>query len=32
MDTTESCGIDAGDVCVAELEEPVDKPGTTNGT
>ena len=29
---TESCGSDAGDVGVAELEEPVDKPGTTIGT
>ena len=29
---TASCGTDVGDVCVAELEEPVDKPGTTVGT
>ena len=29
---TESCGNDAGDVRVVELEEPVDKPGTTIGT
>ena len=28
---TESCGRDAGDVGVAELEEPVDQPGTTIG-
>ena len=25
---TASCGTDVGDVGVAELEEPVDKPGT----
>ena len=31
-ETSESCGKDAGDVCVVELEEPVDKPGTTIGT
>ena len=30
--TTASCGTDAGDVGVAELEEPVDKPGSTIGT
>ena len=29
---TASCGGDAGDVGVAELEEPVDKPRTTIGT
>ena len=29
---TGSCGSDAGDVGVAELEEPVDEPGTTIGT
>ena len=29
VETTESCGNDAGDVGVDELEEPVDKPGTT---
>ena len=29
---TASCGIDVGDVGVAELEDPVDKPGTTIGT
>ena len=27
-----SCDNDVGDVCVAELEEPVDKAGTTIGT
>ena len=32
VETTESCGNDAGDVCAAELEEPVAKPGTTIGT
>ena len=32
VETTESCGIDAGDVGVAELEESVDEPGTTIGT
>ena len=26
---TSSCGTDVGDVGVAGLEEPVDKPGTT---
>ena len=31
VETTESCGDDAGDVGVDELEEPVDKPGTTIG-
>ena len=30
--TTASCGTDIGDVGVAELEEPVNKPGTTIGT
>ena len=30
--TTASCDNDVGDVGVAELEEPVDKPGTTIGT
>ena len=29
---TASCGTDVGDVGVAELEKPVDKPGTTIGT
>ena len=32
METTESCGNDAGDVGVDELEEPVDKPKTTIDT
>ena len=32
VETTESRGNDGGDVCVAELEEPVDKPRTTIGT
>ena len=32
VETTESCGNDAWNVCVAELEEPVDEPGTTIGT
>ena len=32
IETTEFYGNDAGDVCVAELEEPVDEPGTTIGT
>ena len=32
VDTEESCGSDAGDVSVAELEDLVDKPGTTIGT
>ena len=31
-ETIESCGNDAGDVCVVELEEPIDKPKTTIGT
>ena len=31
VETTESCGDDAGDVGVDELEEPVDKPRTTIG-
>ena len=31
-DTTESCGSDAGEVGVAELEDLVDKPGTKIGT
>ena len=30
--TIESCGNDAGDVCAVELEELVDKPGTTIGS
>ena len=30
--TTASCNTDARDVGVAELEEPVGKPGTTIGT
>ena len=30
--TTPSCDNDVGDAGVAELEEPVDKPGTTIGT
>ena len=30
--TAASCGNDVGDVAVAELEEPVDEPGTTIGT
>ena len=30
--TTASCNTDVGDVGVAELEELVDKPGTTIGT
>ena len=29
---TASCGSDAGDLGVAELEEPIDKPKTTIGT
>ena len=29
---TASCGTDVGDVGVAELEEPVDEPGTKIGT
>ena len=29
---TASCGTEVKDVGVAELEEPVDKPGTTIGT
>ena len=29
---TASCGTDVGDVGVAEFQEPVDKPRTTNGT
>ena len=29
---TASCNTDVGDVGVAELEELVDKPGTTIGT
>ena len=32
VEITASCGGDAGDVGVAELEEPVDRPGTTIGT
>ena len=28
---TASCGNDVGDVGVAEIEEPVDRPGTTIG-
>ena len=32
VETTESCGNDAGDVCVVELGEPIDKAGTTIGT
>ena len=32
VETTESCGDDAGDVRAVELEERVDKPGTTIGT
>ena len=31
VETTESCGDDAGDVRVDELEEPVDKPRTPIG-
>ena len=30
--TTDSCNTDVGVVGAAELEEPVDKPGTTIGT
>ena len=30
--TTASCNTDVGDAGVAELEEPVDRPGTTIGT
>ena len=29
---TASCGKDVGDAGAAELEEPVDRPGTTSGT
>ena len=29
---TASCDTDVGDVGITELEEPVDKPGTTIGT
>ena len=29
---TASCDADVGEVSEAELEEPVDKPGTTIGT
>ena len=32
VETTESCSNDAGDVCVVELEELVDEPGTKIGT
>ena len=32
VEFTESCDDDVGDVGKAELEEPVDKPGTTSGT
>ena len=32
MRVTVSCGEDVGDEGVAELEEPVDRPGTTIGT
>ena len=32
MGITASCGKDVGDANVAELEEPVDGPGTTIGT
>ena len=32
VEFTESCDDDVGDVGIAELEEPVDKPGTTSGT
>ena len=32
VETTESCGNDAGDVCVVELKKKVDKPGTMIGT
>ena len=32
MGITASCDNDVGDVRTAEVEEPVDKPGTTIGT